>query len=249
MARVVIMGVAGAGKTTVGNVAAELLDFPFVDADDLHSPADRASMASGEPLDDHRRDLWIERVRRAMEQHSDVVLACSALRRRHRDQLRRIGPLMFFLDVPAEEVARRLRARHGHFFPAALLTSQFAALDPVESNEGVIVLDGAQPVAVLANAIVANVRLRFRSSGTETPAAVAGSDERCDDNDHPAKHREQHAKGLANNSNAEPSFPRSPRSSATSSMCERVCTMIEGEHALRASRRHRSNRQHRHEPR
>ena len=158
MARVVIMGVAGAGKTTVGHLAAELLGFPFLDADDLHSPADRASMARGEPLDDHRRDLWIDRVIRAMGQRSDVVLACSALRRRHRQQLRSAGPVMFFLDVPTEELARRLDQRHAHFFPAGLLASQFAALDPIEPDEGVTVLDGSQPAAVLADAINAAVR-------------------------------------------------------------------------------------------
>jgi gluconokinase len=158
MARVVIMGVAGAGKTTVGHLASEMLGFPFLDADDLHSPADRASMAIGEPLDDHRRDLWIDRVRGAMGQHSDVVVACSALRRRHREQLGMAGPVMFFLDVPAEELARRLDERNAHFFPASLLASQIAALDPVEPDEGVIVLDGAQPAAVLADAIATAVR-------------------------------------------------------------------------------------------
>ena len=158
MARVVIMGVAGAGKTTVGNLASELLGFPFLDADDLHSPADRASMAIGEPLDDHRRDVWIERVRTALGQHSDVVMACSALRRRHRQRLRIAGAVMFFLDVPAEELARRLDERQAHFFPPTLLASQFAALDPVEPDEGVTVLDGAQPAAVLADAIDMAVR-------------------------------------------------------------------------------------------
>ena len=158
MARVVIMGVAGAGNTTVGHLASELLGFPFLDADDLHSPADRASMAIGEPLDDHRRDLWIDRVRTALGQHPDVVLACSALRRRHRQQLRTAGPVMFFLDVPAEELARRLDERQAHFFPPTLLASQFAALDPVEPDEGVTVLDGTQPAAVLAGAIDTAVR-------------------------------------------------------------------------------------------
>jgi len=68
------------------------------------------------------------------------------------------GPVMFFLDVPAEELARRLDERNAHFFPASLLASQIAALDPVEPDEGVIVLDGAQPAAVLADAIATAVR-------------------------------------------------------------------------------------------
>ena len=164
------MGVAGSGKTTVGGAAAGSLGFPFLDADDFHSPTDRAAMASGIPLDDRQRDCWIERVHSAMDGHSEVVLVCSALRRVHRERLRSVGAVqMYFLEVPADVLARRLGQRHAHFFPASLLASQLAALDPIAPDEGVVVLDGDRPVSVLADAIVTDVR----RSGIG-PAAPAG---------------------------------------------------------------------------
>jgi len=156
--RVVVTGVAGSGKSTVGRTAAQLLEWPFVDADDLHSAADRAAMAAGYPLHDEQRDLWIERVCHAMEQQPDVVVACSALRRRHRARLQGVGAVqMFFLDVPAEALAQRLRVRPAHFFPANLLDSQLAALEPVQPDEPVVVVDGNRPVVVVAADIVARV--------------------------------------------------------------------------------------------
>src|SRR3954468_7733197 len=121
MTRVVVMGVAGSGKSTVGRRAARLLQWPFVDADDLHSATAVATMAAGKTLGERERDLWIERVRAAMEQHSDVVVACSALRRGHRRRLSSVGSVqMFFLDVPVDELDRRLGPNPAHFFPPAL---------------------------------------------------------------------------------------------------------------------------------
>ena len=159
MVRIVVMGVAGAGKSTVGRAVAQRLGMPFLDADDLHSDADRAWMASGEPLDDRRRDVWIDRVRDAMERQPDVVVACSALRHAHRRRLQSVATVQIFcLDVPAEELAaRRLAARSSHFFPATLLASQFAALDPEEPEEGIVVVDGDRPVTVVADDIVATI--------------------------------------------------------------------------------------------
>ena len=155
MTRVVVAGVAGSGKTTVGRVVARVLGWPFVDGDDLHSTAGRAAMAAGTPLRDDERDLWIERLRSTMAQHGEVVIACSALRRRHRRRLWSVGEVqMFFLDVPVEELVQRLRARPAHFFPASLLASQIATLDPVGSDEGITVVDGNRPVLVVAEEIV-----------------------------------------------------------------------------------------------
>ena len=160
-ARVVLMGVAGSGKSTVGRVTARSLGWAFVDADDLHSVAAREQMALGKPLRDDQRDGWIEDVRNAMEQHLNVVVACSALRRRHRRRLSSAGAVqMFFLDVPADRLARRLEARHAHFFPESLLSSQFEALEPVQPDEGVVLIDGDRPVDVVADEIVAVIRGR-----------------------------------------------------------------------------------------
>ena len=131
--RIVLMGVAGSGKTTIGRLVAARLDAPFVDADDLHTPAAIAAMHAGHPLDDAERAPWLERVRAAIAAIGDgpVVLACSALKRSYRDVLRDGVPGLTFvdLDVDAETLARRLAARPDHFAGADLLPSQLATLE------------------------------------------------------------------------------------------------------------------------
>jgi carbohydrate kinase (thermoresistant glucokinase family) len=155
------MGVAGSGKSTVGRRVAERLERAFLDADDLHSDADRDAMAAGRPLSHRQRDAWMKRVCDAMQQHVDVVVACSALRRRHRRQLHDAGAvLMFFLDVPTDELVRRLRARRAHFFPPSLLESQLETLEPVRSDEPVLIVDADRPIGVIAAEIVDAVSQR-----------------------------------------------------------------------------------------
>jgi gluconokinase len=155
------MGVAGSGKSTVGRRVAQLLERAFIDADDLHSADDRDAMAAGRPLTHRERDAWIRRVCDAMQQHVGVVVACSALRRRHRRQLHEAGAmLMFFLDVPTDELARRLRARRAHFFPVSLLESQLETLEPVLSDEPVLIVDADRPIEVIAAEIVEAVSQR-----------------------------------------------------------------------------------------
>jgi gluconokinase len=131
--RIVLMGVAGAGKTTIGRLVAAKLGAPFVDADDLHSPAAIAAMRAGLPLDDAERAPWLERVRAAVHGIGDgpVVLACSALKRSYRDALRDGVPGLTFvdLDVDAATLAHRLETRAGHFAGAGLLPSQLAILE------------------------------------------------------------------------------------------------------------------------
>lgn len=140
---VVVMGVSGSGKTTVGTRLAAARGWPFLDADDLHPPANVDAMRSGRPLTEAQRDPWLAAVaawigdrERAGE---DAVVACSALRRAHRDRLRAGHPSVRFLhlDVPAAELRARLARRAGHFMPASLLDSQLAALEPLEPDEPV----------------------------------------------------------------------------------------------------------------
>ena len=152
------MGVAGAGKTTVGRAVAARLGSDFVDGDDLHTAEDVARMAAGEPLDDARRARWIERVRVTITSREDVVVACSALRRTHRDRLQSVGGVgIYFLEVPAEVLEQRLGRRAAHFFPAVLLASQLLALDPPTADEGIVTIDGDRPVAAVADEIVDDV--------------------------------------------------------------------------------------------
>jgi len=131
--RIVLMGVAGSGKTTIGRLVAERVGAAFVDADDFHSAEAIATMHAGRPLDDAERVPWLARVRAAVETVGDgpVVLACSALKRAYRDVLRdgMSGLTFFDLDVDADTLAHRLAARTGHFAGADLLASQLATLE------------------------------------------------------------------------------------------------------------------------
>lgn len=137
MPPVVVMGVSGAGKSTVGAALAGRLGAPFVDGDDLHPPANVAKMAAGTPLDDDDRRPWLEAVGAWLVEHPDGVAACSALRRRYRDLLRHSAPSTRFLmlDGSPELIARRQAGRPGHFMPASLLASQLAELEPLGADE------------------------------------------------------------------------------------------------------------------
>ena len=155
----VLTGVSGAGKSTVGRALAERTGATLLDADDFHSEVGRQKMASGVPLDDADRGPWIERLaaelaRRAAEGER-VVLACSALRRQHRARLVSAAPDVHIvhLEVGPDELARRLAARSDHFMPADLLASQLEALEH-PSHDHHAVVDGEAPVAVVVEAIL-----------------------------------------------------------------------------------------------
>jgi gluconokinase len=141
---IVVMGVSGSGKSTVGSALARRLRVTFVDADTLHPPTNIAKMAAGEPLDDDDRYPWLEKVGRWLADHrGGGVVACSALKRKYRDQLRAHSPWVEFLHLRGslELIGSRLAARSGHFMPAALLRSQFDALEPLGADERRVVID------------------------------------------------------------------------------------------------------------
>lgn len=147
---VVVMGVSGCGKSTIGSQVAQELGAEFIDADDLHSDEARAKMSSGTPLTDDDRRPWLGRVAEAaaaVNAHgSSVVLACSALRRIYRDQLRAgltHDPIFLHLNGTAELISNRMSLRNGHFMPAALLTSQLETLEPLQPDETGITLDAS----------------------------------------------------------------------------------------------------------
>lgn len=142
--RIVVMGVSGSGKSTVGSALAQRLRVPFIDADTLHPPANIAKMAAGEALDDDDRYPWLEEVGQWLADHrGGGVVACSALKRTYRDQLRAHCPRVEFLHLRGspELIGSRLAARSGHFMPAALLRSQFDALEPLGADERGVVID------------------------------------------------------------------------------------------------------------
>jgi gluconokinase len=148
-APIVVMGVSGSGKSTVGSALAQRLRVPFLDADALHPPANIAKMAAGEPLNDDDRYPWLEKVGEWLAGHRDGgVVACSALKRKYRDQLRAHCPRVEFLHLRGspEVIGRRLAARSGHFMPPALLQSQFDALEPLGADECGVVINLGEDV-------------------------------------------------------------------------------------------------------
>jgi gluconokinase len=146
---IVVMGVSGSGKSTVGAALAQRLRVPFADADDFHPPANIAKMTAGQALDDDDRYPWLEAIGQWLAQHGEGgVMSCSALKRKYRDQLRRHCPDVEFLHLAGtpEVIGRRQASRPGHFMPASLLASQFATLEPLEPDERGTAIDVDQDI-------------------------------------------------------------------------------------------------------
>ena len=155
---VVVMGVSGSGKSTIGAALALALSAPFVDADALHPEANRLKMAAGIPLDDADRAPWLDTVA-AQLVGEPVVVACSALKRAYRDRLREAAPelALVFLDATADQLAPRLVSRAHEYMPASLLDSQLATLEPPTDDEHPIRLDVSRPVDELVAVAVARL--------------------------------------------------------------------------------------------
>lgn len=160
----IVAGVSGSGKTTVGALVAGRLGWSFADADTFHPAANIAKMAAGIPLTDADREPWLHAIDAWMDGHlargGSAVVTCSALKRAYRDELLDGRPQarLVFLSVSRDEVARRLAARHGHFFPAALIGSQFDALEPPAPDEArVTVVPAGHDPAQTAAAVIAVV--------------------------------------------------------------------------------------------
>lgn len=159
---VVVMGVSGSGKTTIGQELATALGAVFLDADDLHSPTNRAKMSRGIPLTDDDRQPWLREVGAAIAdaraRHSRLIVACSALRRRYRDIIRSavVGHVAFVHLTGGEELIHsRLTERRDHFMPAGLLRSQLDTLEPLRPDEIGISLYNVRPAPAIAAQITA----------------------------------------------------------------------------------------------
>jgi gluconokinase len=150
---VVVMGVSGCGKSEVGQRLARALHLPLIEGDAFHPPANIEKMKSGVPLDDDDRAGWLDVLAREMSARPQgAVLTCSALKRSYRDRLRATcaGLRFVHLALPEADAQRRVASRPGHFYPPALVASQFAALEDPAGEPGVVTVDARLPVDEVA---------------------------------------------------------------------------------------------------
>jgi gluconokinase len=156
MMSIVVMGVAGCGKSTFGQALAEAFALPWIEGDDFHSAQAKAKMAAGSPLDDQDRAGWLQTLVQQIQKHPQgCVIGCSALKRSYRDVLRKAGNVRFaYLRLTPEEAQRRVSSRAGHFFSDTLVASQFATLEDPSGETDVIVLDASQVTSQLVDQTV-----------------------------------------------------------------------------------------------
>ncbi|GAA1225303.1 gluconokinase [Prauserella halophila] len=175
----VVMGVSGAGKSTVAAHLADALGWPMAEADEFHPEANIAKMSAGTPLTDADRVPWLEALRAWIDRRDaageSVIVTCSALKRTYRDILRRAGAQVRFVHLrgSTDTVGGRLSGRSGHFMPTALLESQFADLEPLDPDEDGVALDVTATPEVITTTALDHLGLRPAGS---TGAADAAPD-------------------------------------------------------------------------
>jgi carbohydrate kinase (thermoresistant glucokinase family) len=154
----IVMGVAGTGKSTVAGLLAERLNWEFQEGDALHPPANVAKMSSGTPLTDEDRWPWLDAIAAWIKEKSrrgePGILTCSALKRSYRDRLRGPNVIFVFLNGSREVITARMASRADHFMPPALLDSQFATLEPPTADENVLEINlAATPAEEVAEVL------------------------------------------------------------------------------------------------
>jgi gluconokinase len=163
----VVMGVAGCGKTTIARMLAERLGWRFQEGDALHPPANVAKMSAGTPLTDDDRWPWLHTIAGVMDgwraEGASGIVTCSALKRAYRDILVGGHPDVRIVHLAGEKalIAARMAARKGHFMPTALLDSQFATLEPPGADENPIVVDIGAEAETIVQALEEKVRVFF----------------------------------------------------------------------------------------
>lgn len=169
----VVMGVSGCGKSTVAALLAGRLGWDFEEGDDLHPVANVEKMAAGHVLDDEDRKPWLARIaiwiQKRTESGRPGIITCSALKKSYRDVLRGDRVVVVYLAGTHDQIAQRLAARRGHFMPASLLDSQFAALEPPTSDENSITLGISASSPVIVNEIIDRLDLRPTASREGRP--------------------------------------------------------------------------------
>ncbi|WP_410636539.1 gluconokinase [Amycolatopsis sp. cmx-4-83] len=155
MTVIVVMGVSGSGKTTIGTALARALDVEYAEADTFHPKANIDKMTAGHPLTDEDRAPWLEAIAGWIREHQAAggVVTSSALKRRYRDVLRTGGNVWFaHLHGDREVLAERMQSRSGHFMPVSLLDSQLADLEPLEPDEPGAIFDIRESPAAITDA-------------------------------------------------------------------------------------------------
>jgi carbohydrate kinase (thermoresistant glucokinase family) len=164
--RLIIMGVSGCGKSTVGERLGARTRIPFIEGDTLHPPRNVALMAAGTPLTDEDRAGWLDDIASrfgALEADAGLIISCSALKRKYRDRLRAACPDLRFVHLHGDKtlLEQRLQYRTGHYMPPSLLTSQLQTLEPPSSDEPAITLDIALPTDQLVEQIEQQLHLHI----------------------------------------------------------------------------------------
>ncbi|MFH8678348.1 gluconokinase [Streptomyces lydicus] len=166
---IVVMGVAGTGKTTIGPLVAAELGVPYAEGDDFHPPANIAKMSAGVPLDDADRGPWLDAIGAWAHGRAGRggVVSSSALKRSYRDRLRAAAPGAVFLHLTGDRalIEARMTERKGHFMPTALLDSQFATLEPLGDDEAGVAVDVSGTPQEIAARAVAALRARTAPAG------------------------------------------------------------------------------------
>jgi carbohydrate kinase (thermoresistant glucokinase family) len=155
--KIVVMGVTGCGKTTVGIALAESLGIEFIDSDVLHSESNKKKMSSGTPLTDADREPWLQAVSEALQRHEKVVVACSALKKSYRSTILAGAPTTKFVHLSGSQelIFARLSERSHHFMPIGLLDSQFQTLEHLDDTETGKVFEISKPVDQIVNEVIA----------------------------------------------------------------------------------------------
>lgn len=165
---IVVMGVTGCGKTTVGRLLADCLAIPYAEADAFHPDGNITKMAKGVPLTDQDREPWLEAIADRIRRDSRLVVSCSALKRSYRDILRQADPHAWFLHlvINRETAIARVAGRAAHFMPASLVDSQFADLEPLCGEAG-LTIDATRPPEDITATVLAALA-HPRRAGPET---------------------------------------------------------------------------------
>lgn len=162
MAKFVIMGVAGCGKSTVGEALSKVTGASYRDGDDLHPKSNVDKMSAGIPLTDDDRAPWLALVGRELAAAQDgYMVGCSALKRKYRDQIRSVagdGVMFLHLCGTRDVITARMEQRTGHFMPASLIDSQFATLEPLAADEQGTVVDIDQPIGAIVAQLAAFIK-------------------------------------------------------------------------------------------